>query len=126
MLNCLSLLYYIATLCISFSDDLDIAPDFFEYFLATHAILVGDPTLWCVSAWNDNGKDSLVAYEPGKDVKLCTTSSKHLVKALDFEIKIICAYFLMLFLICFLFYFELFYWIIVSLMHVSFLSRIIV
>lgn len=45
-------------------DDLDIAPDFFEYFLASHTILVSDPTLWCVSAWNDNGKDSLVAYEP--------------------------------------------------------------
>lgn len=48
------------------ADDLDIAPDFFEYFLATHPILHSDPTLWCVSAWNDNGKDSLVAYEPGK------------------------------------------------------------
>ncbi|XP_035226850.1 alpha-1,3-mannosyl-glycoprotein 2-beta-N-acetylglucosaminyltransferase-like [Stegodyphus dumicola] len=45
-------------------DDLDIAPDFFEYFMATHPILNSDPTLWCVSAWNDNGKDSLVAYEP--------------------------------------------------------------
>ncbi|PRD28595.1 UNVERIFIED_CONTAM: Mgat1 [Trichonephila clavipes] len=45
-------------------DDLDIAPDFFEYFLATHTILNNDPTLWCVSAWNDNGKDSLVAFEP--------------------------------------------------------------
>ncbi|GBL87246.1 Alpha-1,3-mannosyl-glycoprotein 2-beta-N-acetylglucosaminyltransferase [Araneus ventricosus] len=45
-------------------DDLDIAPDFFEYFLATHPILHSDPTLWCVSAWNDNGKDSLVAFEP--------------------------------------------------------------
>jgi len=47
------------------ADDLDIAPDFFEYFSATHSILISDPTLWCVSAWNDNGKDSLVAYEPG-------------------------------------------------------------
>ncbi|XP_054706101.1 alpha-1,3-mannosyl-glycoprotein 2-beta-N-acetylglucosaminyltransferase-like [Uloborus diversus] len=45
-------------------DDLDIAPDFFEYFLATYPILHSDPTLWCVSAWNDNGKDSVVAYEP--------------------------------------------------------------
>uniref|UniRef100_A0A646QI39 Alpha-1,3-mannosyl-glycoprotein 2-beta-N-acetylglucosaminyltransferase n=1 Tax=Hemiscolopendra marginata TaxID=943146 RepID=A0A646QI39_9MYRI len=45
-------------------DDLDIAPDFFEYFMATYPLLKSDPTLWCVSAWNDNGKESLVADEP--------------------------------------------------------------
>ncbi|XP_077993357.1 alpha-1,3-mannosyl-glycoprotein 2-beta-N-acetylglucosaminyltransferase-like [Glandiceps talaboti] len=42
-------------------DDLDVAPDFFEYFLATYPILRDDPTLWCVSAWNDNGKDKLIS-----------------------------------------------------------------
>ncbi|XP_067002975.2 alpha-1,3-mannosyl-glycoprotein 2-beta-N-acetylglucosaminyltransferase isoform X2 [Anabrus simplex] len=41
-------------------DDLDISPDFFEYFLGTFPLLKGDPTLWCVSAWNDNGKVGLV------------------------------------------------------------------
>lgn len=41
-------------------DDLDIAPDFFEYFLGTFPLLTSDPTLWCVSAWNDNGKQSLI------------------------------------------------------------------
>jgi len=41
-------------------DDLDLAPDFFEYFLGTYPILKRDPTLWCVSAWNDNGKVGLV------------------------------------------------------------------
>lgn len=41
-------------------DDLDLAPDFFEYFLGTYPILKRDPTLWCVSAWNDNGKAGLV------------------------------------------------------------------
>ncbi|XP_069692601.1 alpha-1,3-mannosyl-glycoprotein 2-beta-N-acetylglucosaminyltransferase isoform X1 [Periplaneta americana] len=41
-------------------DDLDIAPDFFEYFLGTYPVLKRDPTLWCVSAWNDNGKVGLV------------------------------------------------------------------
>lgn len=45
-------------------DDLDIAPDFFEYFLATYSLLKSDPTIWCVSAWNDNGKDSLVDDDP--------------------------------------------------------------
>lgn len=54
-------------------DDLDVAPDFFEYFLGTYPILVSDPTLWCVSAWNDNGKQNLV------DV-----SSPHLLYRTDF------------------------------------------
>ncbi|XP_023316464.1 alpha-1,3-mannosyl-glycoprotein 2-beta-N-acetylglucosaminyltransferase isoform X2 [Trichogramma pretiosum] len=41
-------------------DDLDVAPDFYEYFLGTHPILEADPSLWCVSAWNDNGKPELI------------------------------------------------------------------
>ncbi|XP_044264077.1 alpha-1,3-mannosyl-glycoprotein 2-beta-N-acetylglucosaminyltransferase [Tribolium madens] len=41
-------------------DDLEVAPDFFEYFLGTYPILNRDPTLWCISAWNDNGKEGLV------------------------------------------------------------------
>ena len=41
-------------------DDLDIAPDFFEYFLALYPILRSDPSLYCISAWNDNGKSSLI------------------------------------------------------------------
>nr|XP_061808956.1 alpha-1,3-mannosyl-glycoprotein 2-beta-N-acetylglucosaminyltransferase b isoform X2 [Nerophis lumbriciformis] len=41
-------------------DDLEVAPDFFEYFRAMYPILRSDPTLWCVSAWNDNGRDALV------------------------------------------------------------------
>ncbi|XP_014672853.1 PREDICTED: alpha-1,3-mannosyl-glycoprotein 2-beta-N-acetylglucosaminyltransferase-like [Priapulus caudatus] len=45
-------------------DDLDVAPDFFEYFAATYRVLKADPTLWCVSAWNDNGKPSLIANDP--------------------------------------------------------------
>ncbi|KAK7095996.1 alpha-1,3-mannosyl-glycoprotein 2-beta-N-acetylglucosaminyltransferase-like [Littorina saxatilis] len=47
-------------------DDLDIAPDFFEYFLATYPLLHKDPLLWCVSAWNDNGKGTLVSNEAEK------------------------------------------------------------
>ncbi|XP_018327378.1 alpha-1,3-mannosyl-glycoprotein 2-beta-N-acetylglucosaminyltransferase [Agrilus planipennis] len=47
-------------------DDLDIAPDFFEYFLGTLPLLINDPSLWCVSAWNDNGKIGLVnEHTPG-------------------------------------------------------------
>ncbi|KFQ20578.1 Alpha-1,3-mannosyl-glycoprotein 2-beta-N-acetylglucosaminyltransferase, partial [Mesitornis unicolor] len=41
-------------------DDLDVAPDFFEYFQAAFPLLRDDPTLWCVSAWNDNGKEQMV------------------------------------------------------------------
>uniref|UniRef100_A0A0R3RQL4 Alpha-1,3-mannosyl-glycoprotein 2-beta-N-acetylglucosaminyltransferase n=1 Tax=Elaeophora elaphi TaxID=1147741 RepID=A0A0R3RQL4_9BILA len=41
-------------------DDLDVAPDFFEYFSATRALLGADKTLYCVSAWNDNGKAYLI------------------------------------------------------------------
>lgn len=37
-------------------DDLNVAPDFYEYFLGTHELLKNDSSLWCVSAWNDNGK----------------------------------------------------------------------
>ncbi|ELT99414.1 hypothetical protein CAPTEDRAFT_149783 [Capitella teleta] len=45
-------------------DDLDISPDFYEYFAATFRILHTDPSLWCVSAWNDNGKETMVATDP--------------------------------------------------------------
>ncbi|XP_027867925.1 alpha-1,3-mannosyl-glycoprotein 2-beta-N-acetylglucosaminyltransferase a [Xiphophorus couchianus] len=41
-------------------DDLEVAPDFFEYFRALHPVLRSDPTLWCASAWNDNGRDGMV------------------------------------------------------------------
>ncbi|XP_022909734.1 alpha-1,3-mannosyl-glycoprotein 2-beta-N-acetylglucosaminyltransferase [Onthophagus taurus] len=41
-------------------DDLEVSPDFFEYFMATYPLLLQDDSLWCISAWNDNGKDGLV------------------------------------------------------------------
>ncbi|XP_072020014.1 alpha-1,3-mannosyl-glycoprotein 2-beta-N-acetylglucosaminyltransferase-like [Amphiura filiformis] len=42
-------------------DDLDVSVDFFEYFLSLYPILKEDPTLWCVSAWNDNGKENRIS-----------------------------------------------------------------
>jgi alpha-1,3-mannosyl-glycoprotein beta-1,2-N-acetylglucosaminyltransferase len=45
---------------IMMEDDLDVAPDFLEYFRATLEILRMDPTLWCVSAWNDQGMKKFV------------------------------------------------------------------
>ncbi|XP_074873291.1 alpha-1,3-mannosyl-glycoprotein 2-beta-N-acetylglucosaminyltransferase [Carettochelys insculpta] len=41
-------------------DDLEVAPDFFEYFQAAFPLLLADSSLWCVSAWNDNGKEQMV------------------------------------------------------------------
>ncbi|XP_068621793.1 alpha-1,3-mannosyl-glycoprotein 2-beta-N-acetylglucosaminyltransferase [Battus philenor] len=41
-------------------DDLDISPDFFEFFLGTYPLLHKDPSIWCVSAWNDNGKKEVI------------------------------------------------------------------
>ncbi|EDQ86324.1 uncharacterized protein MONBRDRAFT_28515 [Monosiga brevicollis MX1] len=53
-------------------DDLEIAPDFFEYMTLGNTLLQRDPTLWCISdhvpsaltqtplAWNDNGKENYV------------------------------------------------------------------
>eukprot|EP00045_Choanoeca_perplexa_P009841 m.96341 g.96341 ORF g.96341 m.96341 type:complete len:615 (+) comp15048_c0_seq2:189-2033(+) len=36
-------------------EDLEVAPDFFHYFAQTRPLLEADPTLYCVSAWNDLG-----------------------------------------------------------------------
>lgn len=42
-------------------DDLFFSPDLMEFFLAGYHVLRADPSLWCVSAWNDNGFGGLVA-----------------------------------------------------------------
>jgi alpha-1,3-mannosyl-glycoprotein beta-1,2-N-acetylglucosaminyltransferase len=36
-------------------DDMIFSPDFLGYFRDTAPLLVADPTLYCVSSWNDNG-----------------------------------------------------------------------
>ncbi|CAE7941015.1 Mgat1 [Symbiodinium necroappetens] len=36
-------------------NDLTLAPDFLWYFRLTAPLLLRDPSVWCVSAWNDNG-----------------------------------------------------------------------
>lgn len=41
-------------------EDLQIAPDFFEFFAATAPLLDNDPQLLAVSAWNDNGFEGAV------------------------------------------------------------------
>ncbi|XP_056458481.1 alpha-1,3-mannosyl-glycoprotein 2-beta-N-acetylglucosaminyltransferase a [Gadus chalcogrammus] len=52
-------------------DDLEVAPDFFEYFEALYPLLRSDPSLWCVSAWNDNGREGYV--DPGQAARLYRT-----------------------------------------------------
>ncbi len=44
-----------AEYAIVLEEDLDVAPDFFSYFAQTMGLLEEDPTLYCVSAWNDQG-----------------------------------------------------------------------
>ena len=39
---------------------MELSVDFFSYMEATLPLLQTDPTLYCVSAWNDNGKEQLV------------------------------------------------------------------
>ncbi|XP_021923735.1 protein O-linked-mannose beta-1,2-N-acetylglucosaminyltransferase 1-like isoform X2 [Zootermopsis nevadensis] len=36
-------------------EDLDVSPDFFSYFSQTRRLLEEDETLYCISAWNDQG-----------------------------------------------------------------------
>lgn len=37
---------------------MQLAPDFFSYFEALAPVLDNDPTLYCVSSWNDHGQVS--------------------------------------------------------------------
>jgi len=41
-------------------EDIEVAPDIFSYFGAMLPLVRADPDLYCVSAWNDNGYDTLV------------------------------------------------------------------
>jgi alpha-1,3-mannosyl-glycoprotein beta-1,2-N-acetylglucosaminyltransferase len=47
-------------------DDMDISPDFFSYFHQNSKLLKRDPTLFCISAWNDNGQEGRV-HDPSKE-----------------------------------------------------------
>ena len=38
-------------------EDLDVSLDFFYYFSQTLPLMDSDPSLYCVSAWNDQGYD---------------------------------------------------------------------
>jgi alpha-1,3-mannosyl-glycoprotein beta-1,2-N-acetylglucosaminyltransferase len=42
-------------------EDIEVGVDFFDYMSAMSPLLDRDPTLYCVSAWNDNGKADRIA-----------------------------------------------------------------
>lgn len=44
-----------ASLAIVLEEDLDVSPDLFSYFSQTAWLLEADPSLYCISAWNDLG-----------------------------------------------------------------------
>ena len=48
-------IYPKAKYAIVLEEDLDVSPDFFAYFSQTVRLLDEDPTLYCISAWNDQG-----------------------------------------------------------------------
>ena len=48
-------MFPLATHAIVLEEDLDVSPDFFSYFGQTLGLLAADPSLYCVSAWNDLG-----------------------------------------------------------------------
>ena len=48
-------MYPRASHAIVLEEDLDVSPDFFSYFSQTLGLLVEDPSLYCISAWNDLG-----------------------------------------------------------------------
>jgi hypothetical protein len=39
---------------------MEVAEDFFEYFMAVYPIMKADPTIYCASTWNDNGLEQFV------------------------------------------------------------------
>lgn len=48
-------LYPTAKYAIIIEEDLDVSPDFFNYFSQTVRILEEDDSVYCISAWNDQG-----------------------------------------------------------------------
>lgn len=44
-------------------DDLSVSPDFLNYFETLYPVLISDPSLWCISAWNDNAYTLLLGLE---------------------------------------------------------------
>eukprot|EP00095_Tigriopus_kingsejongensis_P002154 maker-scaffold248_size238799-snap-gene-1.30 protein:Tk02154 transcript:maker-scaffold248_size238799-snap-gene-1.30-mRNA-1 annotation:"protein o-linked-mannose beta- -n-acetylglucosaminyltransferase 1" len=54
-------IYPSAKYLIVLEEDLDVSPDFFSYFSQTLSILEEDESVYCVSAWNDQGYQHTVS-----------------------------------------------------------------
>ena len=54
-----------AQYAIVLEEDLDVSPDFFSYFSQTLRLLEEDSSVYCVSAWNDQGYEH-TASNPSK------------------------------------------------------------
>ena len=58
-------MYPRASYAIVLEEDLDVSPDFFNYFSQTMGLLKADKSLYCISAWNDLGYEYTSA-DPSK------------------------------------------------------------
>ena len=54
-----------AKYAIVLEEDLDVSPDFFSYFSQTLYLMEKDPSIYCISAWNDQGYEHS-CQDPGK------------------------------------------------------------
>ena len=45
-------------------EDLDVSPDFFSFFSQTVRLLEEDPSIYCISAWNDQVVRDLTSIHP--------------------------------------------------------------
>lgn len=59
-------------------DDMLFSPDFLHFFQATAVLLDRDPSLWCISTWNDNGLRTF-DWDPARMVLLYTTRPQSLL-----------------------------------------------
>ncbi|KAK7487497.1 hypothetical protein BaRGS_00021199, partial [Batillaria attramentaria] len=78
-------LYPDAQYAIVIEEDLDVSPDFFNYFSQTRHLLEEDESLYCISAWNDQGyehscKDPSLLYRVETMPGLGWMLKKHLYK----------------------------------------------
>ena len=55
------------------------SPDFLHMFAATAILLDKDPSLWCVSSWNDNGLLKDLDWDPKRMVS-CSSAWLHIHK----------------------------------------------
>ena len=53
----------LADVAIILEEDLEVSDDFFDYFSQTYPLLMNDSSIYCISAWNDQGYQHSV-YDP--------------------------------------------------------------